>query len=107
GTSWEENIENRFFKPLGMTSSVFTIEDLKKNDDASIGYTLKKDSLIEKTDYYRIRGMSPAGSINSSVSDMSKWLIAWINNGKFEGKEIMPASYITEAISSQMVSSAG
>jgi CubicO group peptidase (beta-lactamase class C family) len=107
GTSWEENIQNRFFKPLGMTSSVFSIEDLMKNNDAAIGYTLKKDSLIEKTDYYRIRGMSPAGSINSSVSDMAKWLIAWINSGKYEGKDVLPPAYISEAISSQMVASPG
>jgi CubicO group peptidase (beta-lactamase class C family) len=104
-TSWEENISDRFFKPLGMSGSNFTIEALKRSEDGAFGYTLKKDSIIERTDYYRIRGMSPAGSINSSVNDMSKWLITWINGGKFEGKEIIPASYITEAISAQMVSS--
>ncbi len=107
GTSWEENIEKRFFKPLGMTNSGFSIEDLIIKNDASLGYKLKKDGIIEKTDYYRIRGMSPAGSINSSVSDMAKWLITWINNGKYEGKDILPAAYISEAISSQMVVSSG
>jgi hypothetical protein len=50
--------------------------------------------------------MSPAGSINSSVNDMAKWVITWINGGKFEGKEVIPASYVSEAISSQMVASA-
>jgi hypothetical protein len=38
---------------------------------------------------------------------MAKWLITWINGGKFEGKEVLPASYVSEAISSQMVSSGG
>ncbi len=107
GTSWEENIENRFFKPLGMANSIFTIDALEKSNDAALGYTLLKDSIIEKTDYYRIRAMSPAGSINSSVNDMSRWLIAWINNGKCEGKDMLPPAYISEAISSQMVASAG
>ena len=27
--------------------------------------------------------MSPAGSINSSVNEMSKWLITWLNDGKY------------------------
>ncbi len=107
GLSWEENILNRFFKPLGMTNSTLSIEDLLKNNDAAIGYTLEKDSIIEKTDYYRIRAMSPAGSINSSVNDMAKWLITWINNGKYDGREILPATYISEAMSSQMIASAG
>jgi hypothetical protein len=47
--------------------------------------------------------MSPAGSINSSVNEMSNWVITWINGGKFKGKQLLPASYVTEAMSSHMV----
>ena len=104
GKSWEENIRERFFAPLGMTRSNVSIEEMKKSSNAAIGYDLDKESII-KSDYYDISGMSPAGSINSSVYDMSNWLITWINKGKFKGKEIIPASYIDEAISSQMVTS--
>lgn len=50
--------------------------------------------------------MSPAGSINSSVNEMSQWLRCWINGGKFEGKQVIPANFLTEAISSHMVVSA-
>jgi hypothetical protein len=38
---------------------------------------------------------------------MSKWLITWINKGKFNGKEIIPEAYVNEAMSSQMVINAG
>ena len=107
GLSWEENVVEKFFKPLGMSRSNLSIESLEKSDDAALGYTLKKDSIIEKTDYYHIKGMSPAGSINSSVNEMARWVITWINGGKFEGKELLPSSYVSEAISSQMVASAG
>ena len=103
GKSWEENIKKRFFKPLGMTRSNVSIEELEKSSNAAIGYELKKDSIISKMDYYHIAGMSPAGSINSSVNDMSKWLITWINKGKFNDQEILPEAYVNEAMSSQMV----
>ena len=103
GKTWEDNISEKFFKPLGMSGSNMSIESLEKSADAALGYSLRSDSIIEKVDYYHIRGMSPAGSINSSVNDMAKWVITWINGGKFEGKEIVPASYVSEAISSQMV----
>lgn len=103
GKSWEENIKERFFKPLDMTRSNVSIEELEKSSNAAIGYQLKKDSIISKMDYYHIAGMSPAGSINSSVNDMSNWLITWINKGKFNGKEILPEAYVDEAMSSQMV----
>jgi len=107
GKSWEENIKERFFKPLNMTRSNVSIEELEKSSNAAIGYELKKDSIISKMDYYRIAGMSPAGSINSSVNEMANWLITWINKGKFNDEQILPEAYIDEAISSQMVVSGG
>ena len=107
GKTWEENVAEKFFKPLGMTSSNFSIQALEKSNDAALGYGLKKDSIIEKLDYYHIKAMSPAGSINSSVNEMAKWVITWIQGGKFEGKEIIPTAYVSEAKSSQMVASSG
>ena len=103
GKSWEDNIRERFFKPLDMDRSNVSIEELEKSSDAALGYRLKNDSIITKMDYYHIAGMSPAGSINSSVNDMSKWLITWVDKGKFHGKEIIPEAYVSEAMSSQMV----
>ncbi|MCF6296024.1 MAG: serine hydrolase [Flavobacteriaceae bacterium] len=107
GKSWEDNIKERFFKPLNMTRSNVSIDELEKSTNAAFGYLHKNDSIIEKTDYYKIAGMRPAGSINSSVNDMSNWLIAWINKGKFKGEEILPEVYVNEAISSHMVVSDG
>ena len=107
GKSWEKNIKEKIFTPLGMTNSNFSVTDLAKAPDASLGYTLYKDSLIYPTDYYNINAMGPAGSINSSVNEMSNWVMTWINSGKFNGKEILPASYTKEAMSSQMVMSSG
>jgi CubicO group peptidase (beta-lactamase class C family) len=103
GKSWEENIKERFFKPLGMNRSNVSIDELKKSSNAAIGYEIKKDNIISKMDYYHIAGMSPAGSINSSVNEMSNWLITWVNKGKFNDEQIIPEAYVDEAISSQMV----
>lgn len=107
GKSWEENIAENFFTPLGMTRSNFSIERMKTDSNASFGYTVKNDSILKKLDYYPINAMGPAGSINSSVNEMANWLIAWINGGKYNGKNVIPASYVSEAISSQMVAGAG
>lgn len=107
GKSWEENISTHIFQPLGMTRSNTSIEALTKDADAAIGYGIKKDSIIDKLDYYHINAMGPAGSINSSVNEMANWVITWINGGKYEGKEIVPAGYINNAMSAQMVASAG
>ncbi|HVM88228.1 MAG TPA: serine hydrolase [Puia sp.] len=107
GKSWEDNVREKIFVPLGMNNSNFSVDDMAKNNDAASGYGLKNDSIIKKLDYYHIAAMGPAGSINSTVNDMAKWVITWINNGKFEGKEIIPAAHRNEAISSQMVIGGG
>ncbi len=103
GKSWEENIRERFFSPLSMHTSNLSIDELEASEEPALGYVTKNDSLIERTGYYRISGMAPAGSINSSVREMGNWLIAWINKGQFEGEQILPASYVPQAISSHMV----
>lgn len=102
GKSWEENIKEKIFTPLGMSRSNLSIKDMEKDGDASLGYDLKEDSSIKKLDYFNIDGMGPAGSINSSVTEMANWVITWINNGKFNGKEVLPESYMRQAISAQM-----
>jgi CubicO group peptidase (beta-lactamase class C family) len=102
GKTWEENVRERILKPLNMERSNLSIPEMQKATDIAIGYELEKES-IKKMDYYHIAGMAPAGSINSSVNEMSNWLITWINGGKFKGKEIIPPAYVSEAISSQMV----
>ena len=86
-----------------MSRSTVSLADWIKTDDISVGYTVEGDTAIDKIDYYNIDGMAPAGSINSSVNDMAKWVSVWIKGGKYNGKEILPAGYAAEAISSQMV----
>lgn len=107
GKSWEDNIRERFFQPLNMKRSNVSIDEMKKSANAALGYELKHDSIISQMDYYHIAAMSPAGSINSSVSEMANWVITWINKGKFDGKEILPEAYVSEAMSSQMTINAG
>ncbi|WP_316804359.1 serine hydrolase [Pedobacter nototheniae] len=107
GKTWEQNIKEKFFDPLEMNRSNTNVFEMEKDADASLPYTVNDQGAIEKTDYYNIDGMGPAGSINSSVNDMAHWLKVWINDGKYNGKEILPVSYIVEAASSQMVINGG
>jgi CubicO group peptidase (beta-lactamase class C family) len=106
GKSWEENIRTRIFDSLGMSHSTTSLDGFKV-EDAAIGYTVVKDSNLKKEQYKDIAIIGPAGSINSNVLDMSNWMIAWINGGKFNGKQVLPATYVTEAISSQMIMGGG
>ncbi|MGO4292124.1 serine hydrolase [Chitinophaga sp. RAB17] len=107
GQSWEQNINSLIFQPLGMNESSIGTIALAAAPEPSRGYTLDKDQGIKEIKYHPIIAMGPAGAINSTVMDMSKWLIAWMHGGMYNNKEVIPADYVKEATSSQMIMDAG
>ncbi|HVH08476.1 MAG TPA: serine hydrolase [Gemmatimonadales bacterium] len=96
GKPWEQFVEERIFRPLGMTSSVFSIDDLVKQPDHGVPFTERRESdqLYEIPYYREAAGVGPAGSINSNITDLSKWLIALMNGGRFAGRQVIPASVV-------------
>lgn len=107
GKTWEKLIAEQFFAPLRMIRSNTSIAALQKDSDVALGYALKDDSIIHRMEYHPINAMGPAGSINSSANELSAWVMTWLNEGKFEGKEVIPANYINDAVSAQMVMGTG
>ncbi|AWO00767.1 penicillin-binding protein [Chitinophaga alhagiae] len=103
GKPWEDNIRERILTPLGMTRTNFSVEDMQQDKDFAYGYTVKKDSVIEKMDFHDLSIIGPAGSINSSANEIAAWLITWINEGKYKGKDVLAPSYIEAAAAPQMV----
>lgn len=91
GTSWENLVTERIFEPLGMTNSNFSVEDSKKSDNHSLPYVEKNDK-IEFTPFRNIDEVGPAGSINSSVADMAKWMRFHLNKGKVGDKALISES---------------
>lgn len=106
GKSWESNIQDQIFKPLGMSQTVTTISELEKSNDRSLAYSIINDSFSKPIPYRNIDAIGPAGSINSNARDMAKWLLTWINGGKYNGQEIIPSSYLNQAMTIQMANSA-
>ncbi len=106
GRSWEENLEERILTPLGMHLTNMSVIDMEKSADRSLAYS-SADNKIKAIPFRNIDAIGPAGSINSCAKDMANWLITWINDGKFNGKEIIPASYRTQAMTSQIAPGGG
>ncbi len=106
GKSWEENMKEKILKPLGMDNTNLSTTDMEKSSDHSLAF-VTKDSSIKAIPYRNIDAMGPAGSINSCAKDMAKWLITWINGGKYNGKEIIPSSYVNEAMMVHMATGGG
>jgi CubicO group peptidase (beta-lactamase class C family) len=107
GKSWEENMKERIFTPLSMNNTVLSIGEMEKSSDHSLAYTLKNDSIPLVIPYRNIDAIGPAGSANSCAKDMANWLITWIKGGKFKDKQIIPSSYVADAITVQMATGGG
>ena len=107
GVSWETYIQNNILNPLQMHGSSANFDEILKKSNASYGYEIDDNGQIQKMDYWFNQSIAPAGSILSSTNDMTSWLITWLNDGTYEGKQILPKSYLEEAISSQAIVSGG
>jgi CubicO group peptidase (beta-lactamase class C family) len=100
--SWEETVKRKIFTPLGMNATNFSVEDSKKVKNHALPYN-EKEGQLEKIDFRNIDAIGPAGSINSNAEDMAKWLQLLLNEGKFDGKEILSAGSLKEMYKPQMV----
>lgn len=92
GKTWADYVREKILKPLDMNSTVYSIADMRKASDYGVPFTEKRDSMeIYKIPYYEdTDGLAAAGAIISNIEDMSHWLIALMNNGKYAGKQILP-----------------
>jgi CubicO group peptidase (beta-lactamase class C family) len=106
GKSWEVNIKEKILQPLGMNNTNMSVIDMEKAVDRSLAYRTEKDK-PKAIPYRNIDAIGPAGSINSCAKDMAKWLITWINNGKFNEKEIIPTAYRSQAMTVQVATGGG
>ncbi len=95
GKSWGDYITQNIFKPLGMNSSLAMSKDIQTANNKALAHTVVMGEL-RKIPYGKIDNLAPAGSISSSANDMGKWVVALLDNGKLNGKEIIPASAIEQ-----------
>jgi CubicO group peptidase (beta-lactamase class C family) len=97
GMSWEENIEKNIFNPLNMVNSYTDLTSMKKANNYSLGYGLSKGK-IKKVLYEEYHNYKSAGGVRSSAKDMANWMIAWLNNGKFNEEQVLPKDFVQNAI---------
>ncbi|MCD4785596.1 MAG: serine hydrolase [Candidatus Eremiobacteraeota bacterium] len=114
GKSWEESVRERIFKPLGMNDSCFEIADVMKSNNYALPYHLqpkKPEQMPEKPADVPIKqipfckdlvSIGPAGSINSNIEDMGKWVKLHLNRGKVSDKQIIREDTLLDMHTPQM-----
>jgi CubicO group peptidase (beta-lactamase class C family) len=95
GKSWEDAVRDRALNPLGMKRTNFSISDSQKDSDFAKPYG-KRGDRVENLPFRPITNIGPAGSINSSVNEMARWVVAHLNGGKYGDKNIAEAATVED-----------
>jgi len=86
GKTWEQYVHERILGPLGMAATNLSNADFKPGDDYAWPHS-RVDGKLQPIGFENLDNAGPAGSINSSVAEMSKWVMMQLNRGKIQGRE--------------------
>ena len=100
GKTWEQYVRENIFQPLDMPTSTYSISDMLKHPDHGVPYREKRDSFeLYMIPYYEdTEGVAPAGAIISNIDELSHWLIALMNDGKYNGKQVLPPNVLKATV---------
>jgi CubicO group peptidase (beta-lactamase class C family) len=106
GKSWCDFVTERILSPLAMNRTTCSIRNLQ--DNAAFPHNESGGSL-RMLPRGNVDASAAAAALNSSVSDLSKWVRTQLGKGKFEGKQIFSEQqawllhqpFLTQQISEQ------
>ena len=102
GKPWTELLRARIFEPLGMRESFATLAMVPKGANvASPHYEI--DGTVKVIENMAVDSVAAAGSVWSSVHDMSKWLQFLLDEGVVGGKRLLAERTVAELFRPQVV----
>jgi CubicO group peptidase (beta-lactamase class C family) len=100
GMTFEDYIETRIFRPLGMNRT--TIDQPLPDSlvsDMSVGYVYGKNGYLPQE--FELIRLPPAGAVSTTAVDMANFMIAQLQLGKYENKRILGEATAREMQSPQ------
>ena len=107
GMSWEDFIENRILRPLGMTHSAASYDRLHDSSDVIDGHA-RVEGKVRVIARSRSKVDHAAGGIYSSIADLSKWVLLHLAGGKYgDNRQLFSSDVLRERWSPQTILSVG
>jgi CubicO group peptidase (beta-lactamase class C family) len=95
GRSWDELVTSWLLQPLGMHRSNTSVRDLARAGNVATPHTMR-DGRVVPIAWRNIDNAGPAGSINSSVADMTQWVRMLLAGGELDGRRILDEATVRE-----------
>ena len=89
-TDWDTLIAERLFGPLGMVTANSTYAAAQADPEMAVGYAwdAEKGELVRQP-MRNVDGVGPAGSVNASALDMSRWVLFQLGRGEIDGVRLL------------------
>ena len=102
-TTWRDLIRTRVFEPLGMSRTSARFGDFIAEPNRAALHMMDEGTATAR--YQRNpQAQAPAGGVTSSARDLAKWLQLQLNQGRFEGRQIVDAAALAETHRPQIIS---
>ncbi|HEU4884583.1 MAG TPA: serine hydrolase [Longimicrobium sp.] len=102
GMPWGEFVRTRILQPLGMRETLTGFDGLDARGNVATPH-LEIDGAIRPIRYLNFDNIGPAGSINSSVHDVARWIRFQLARGEWDGERLVSEAQHREMLSPQFV----
>ena len=95
GLSWDDFVQERIFKPLGMHRTKTNLIDINAMGNIATPHA-RIDDTVRTILFRNHEYVGPAAAVNSTVWDWAQYLRMHLNGGNFAGTHILSAERIRE-----------
>jgi CubicO group peptidase (beta-lactamase class C family) len=96
GQTWEAYTKANIFAPLGMNRSVFSWNDTVKDGNYTSGHSAGPKGVEPMAAYDRWSVIAPTGAIHSSATEMARYLLLQLSDGRVNGKRVVSKQALTD-----------
>jgi beta-lactamase class C len=80
GKTYEEQMREKVFTPLGMTNASIDYNSLMANPDIARPHKMARHKWVPAKITNTYYNVAPAGGVNASIEDMGKWMVALLGH---------------------------
>lgn len=93
GVTWDKYVQTNILRPLKMKDTKMLSEGISKYKNVASAHTLQ-NHVLTAFPHTNIDVIGPAASMCASIEDMSHWLIAQTDSGRYKGNQVIPYEVI-------------
>ncbi len=88
GMTYEDYMRRQILSPLGMERTIFSKDELAKDSETAVPYTITGEGERKVSDYFYSRILG-AGAIISNVLDLARYVAMYLGQGKYNDARLL------------------